>query len=251
MRSGHDRHNHNARLQREPIHSLRWLLHRGRPDTAIQPVVRRTECCTASRPSNHQTTFVGVRTHIAHHARLWFGVPVLSSRYAVRHRAVGIDRLARIRTAHHRLGRVRLVPLTVVKEPSRCKANRRASWCERFEQVNALVANGRYSFSTCMRSPSACPIQPTVPGVVELHDPLTIRTQSEGTLKLLHVRHSQSVEPGQLLAEFQNLDLQNALNTKRIEVALTTESIAVFSALAVNLPKPSLNKPNSFRLMNS
>lgn len=74
------------------------------------------------------------------------------------------------------------------------------------------------------------PIQPTVPGVVELRDPLTIRTQSEGTLTHLHVTQSQAVEAGQLLAEFQNVDLRIALETKRIEVALATESIAVFRA---------------------
>ncbi len=74
------------------------------------------------------------------------------------------------------------------------------------------------------------PFQPTVPGVVELRNPLTIRTQSEGTLIHLHVTQSQSVEVGQLLAEFQNLDLRSVLETKRIEVALATESIAVFRA---------------------
>lgn len=87
--------------------------------------------------------------------------------------------------------------------------------------VTALVA-----LALCMPSP----VQPAVPGIVTLCDPTTVRSESEGTLIAVYVNEMDPVAIGDLIAEFENPQLQQTVAMKQLEVATAEETIAVMRA---------------------
>ena len=87
--------------------------------------------------------------------------------------------------------------------------------------VTALVA-----LALCMPSP----VQPAVPGIVTLCDPTTVRSESEGTLIAVYVDEMDPVAIGDLIAEFENPQLQQTVAMKKLEVATAEETIAVMRA---------------------
>ncbi len=74
------------------------------------------------------------------------------------------------------------------------------------------------------------PVQPSVPGIVSLREPTTVRSEIEGTLTTVHVNEADLIEAGDLIAEFENPELQHALSVKQLEVTAATEAISVMRA---------------------
>jgi putative peptide zinc metalloprotease protein len=74
------------------------------------------------------------------------------------------------------------------------------------------------------------PMQPSVPGIVTLSEPTVLRTTTEGYLSEVFVDEHDRVEPGDLLARFENTALLHRLESKRIEVACSTEQISAMRA---------------------
>jgi multidrug efflux pump subunit AcrA (membrane-fusion protein) len=74
------------------------------------------------------------------------------------------------------------------------------------------------------------PVQPSVPGIVTLLEPTIVRSESQGTLKAVHVCEMDRVQVGDLIAEFENPHLRQSLAMKQLEVATAEETIAVMRA---------------------
>ena len=74
------------------------------------------------------------------------------------------------------------------------------------------------------------PVQPSVPGVVVLREPTTLRSEVDGTLVAVHVAEGSVVEAGDVVAEFENPQLLHAFAVKQLEVASVTAGISVMRA---------------------
>ncbi len=74
------------------------------------------------------------------------------------------------------------------------------------------------------------PMQPRVPGVVTPREPTFLRIETEGFLSELLVDEQQTVQQGELIARFENPLLHHLLDSKRVEVAGSIESIAAMRA---------------------
>lgn len=62
------------------------------------------------------------------------------------------------------------------------------------------------------------PIQPSVPGLVVVREPTTVRAEVEGFLSQVLVTANERVSKGQLLAEFENPELRRDVASKSIEL---------------------------------
>lgn len=74
------------------------------------------------------------------------------------------------------------------------------------------------------------PVQPSVPGIVVLREPTTVRSEVDGTLVAVNFSEGEQVNEGDVLAEFENPELRHALEVKQLEVASVTAAISVMRA---------------------
>ncbi|MEZ6136965.1 MAG: HlyD family efflux transporter periplasmic adaptor subunit [Pirellulaceae bacterium] len=69
------------------------------------------------------------------------------------------------------------------------------------------------------------PVQPTAPGVVGLHEPATVRSDTDGFLVRVHARAGQRVAQGDVLAVLENSELTLLCAQKQNEIDRMKESI--------------------------
>lgn len=69
------------------------------------------------------------------------------------------------------------------------------------------------------------PVQPSVPGVISLRDPTTLRGQAEGFLTAVHVTAGQVVAADQIIAELENPQLALDADLKELEAIAAEEKM--------------------------
>lgn len=74
------------------------------------------------------------------------------------------------------------------------------------------------------------PVQPSVPGVISLRDPTTLRGQAEGFLAAVHVTAGQSVAVNQVIAELENPQLALDADLKELEAIAAEEKMRTHRA---------------------
>ncbi len=149
-----------------------------------------------------------------------------------------------------RLGSSTLGTYRRAEKSTRCEKERCVINSKRIQLTRNVVANCSGSFVTATALLMPAPIQPTVPGIVELHDPITIRTQSDGT----SCGFMCSITGGRNWAIAGGVSkprLGERCRNERIEVALTTGIHLGSSCAQTNSPRHNLNRPNSIRFVNN
>lgn len=102
-------------------------------------------------------------------------------------------------------------------------AGQKLGWFAQYQEQNVglLVLGVLLALAFILPSP----VQPSAPGTVALHEPLTVRNQTEGFLTHVHVQPGGRVAEGELIASLENTELELKLREKQNEVRAARESM--------------------------
>lgn len=137
--------------------------------------------------------------------------------------AVVLTPLLKLRTARKQAGQ-RAQPAHVGPMDSAHSITGKQWFGGRWEMLWGGVVAAGLCLLTCVLP---APLQPTIPGYVDLRDPHWIRTNTEGFLAEVFVTNDSLVATGDLIARLSNPELELELALKDNELTTITETIAL------------------------
>lgn len=137
--------------------------------------------------------------------------------------AVVLGPILKMRTARRRAGQHAQPAQVGPLETSRCIGGQHR-WGGRWEVLWGGAVTAALCLLTCVLP---APLQPTIPGYVDLRDPQWIRTDTEGFLAEVFVTSDSLVATGELIARLSNPELELELALKDNELTIVSETIAL------------------------